>query len=108
MRSVGEVVRMKLARKLEEYFSGQLLGRGPYTTYEHAVQSTIHGQSWRPRQRRGAGAGGSGAVPHAYQFAADGAQFNPASSELFQYLANVQKDMAIHQLVSVQNAMRLS
>ncbi|MBI3712138.1 MAG: DUF1631 family protein [Burkholderiales bacterium] len=42
-------------------------------------------------------------------YAAENLGFNPASSELFQYLADIQKNMAIHQLVSgAQNAMRLS
>ena len=105
---VGEAVKNEVARKLEEYFSGQTAGpEGHAAQHEHAVRAS-HGQVGGLGNGAG-GAGGSGAVPHAYQFAADGAQFNPASSELFQYLANVQKDMAIHQLVSgAQNAMRLS
>ncbi|WMW79935.1 DUF1631 family protein [Undibacterium cyanobacteriorum] len=91
---LGEAVKNEVTRKLEQYFSGQTAG-----PEAHAAQ---HEQAVRASQ-------GGGATPHSYQFASDAGSFNPASSELFQYLANVQKDMAIHQLVSgAQNAMRLS
>ncbi len=77
----GEGGKNDVARKLEQYFSDG-------------------------RDDAAGGDGGANVYP---PYAGDGIDFNPASSELFQYLADIQKNMAIHQLVSgAQNAMRLS
>ncbi len=89
---VGEVVKNEVTKKLEQYFSTQsgLSGASEQPSVGH------------PNAAAGTGAGGM-------SFPMDRGNFQPASSELFQYLAGVQKNMAIHQLVSgAQQAVRLS
>lgn len=82
----GEAAKSDVARKLEQYFSDE---------NEQAVL--------------GDGGAAYPAYPAYSMPAGDADGFNPANSELFQYLADIQKNRAIHQLVSgAQNAMRLS
>ena len=77
----AEGAKHEVARKLEQYFS-------------------------EGADDEGVGDGGATSFP-AYANEAGG--FNPATSELFQYLAEIQKSMAIQQWVSgAQNVMRLS
>lgn len=78
---LGEGAKHEVARKLEQFFA------------EGAEDALA--------RERGAASFSS--------YAADTDTFNPASSELFQYLADIQKSMAIQQWVSgAQNVMRLS
>jgi hypothetical protein len=87
---VGEAVKNEVTKKLEQYFSAQ---SGLPEGSEQAISGQQHTVA------------GSAGMP----FPMAQSNFQPASSELFQYLAGVQKNMAIHQLVSgAQQAVRLS
>lgn len=78
---LGEGAKHEVTRKLEQFFA-------------EGAEDAL------PRER--------GAASFS-SYAADTDTFNPASSELFQYLADIQKSMAIQQWVSgAQNVMRLS
>ncbi len=97
---VGEAVKNEVTKKLEQYFSEQS------GLPSHQSVANVAG-----------GVGGIGGAVGAVSGAQGGAQFasetmgsfHPVNSELFQYLADVQKNMAIHQMVSgAQNAVRLS
>lgn len=94
---VGEAVKNEVTKKLEQYFSEQsgLPGHQPVANVASGMGGT-------------GGVGGS--AQGAAQFANEAmSSFHPVNSELFQYLADVQKNMAIHQMVSgAQNAVRLS
>lgn len=89
---VGEAVKNEVTKKLEQYFSEQ---SGATTNQQPAHQAAAsHATS------------SQAAVPFPPEMMN---AFQPANSELFQYLAGVQKNMAIHQLVSgAQHAVRLS
>ncbi|WP_395006835.1 DUF1631 family protein [Undibacterium sp.] len=91
---LGEAVKNEVTKKLEQYFSEQSgVPSNSQTATSNVVNS--HGQSH------------SQAVMQFTNEAMAGLQ--PVNSELFQYLAGVQKNMAIHQLVAgAQNAARLS
>ncbi|MBC3806911.1 DUF1631 family protein [Undibacterium seohonense] len=85
---VGEAVKNEVTKKLEQYFSEQ---SGATTSQQAAANHATSSQA---------------AVPFPQEMMN---AFQPANSELFQYLAGVQKNMAIHQLVSgAQHAVRLS
>jgi hypothetical protein len=87
---LGEAVKNEVTKKLEQYFSAQS-GLPP------GADAQVSQQQGMPT--------GAGTVPYNLGTAS----FQPANSELFQYLAGVQKNMAIHQLVSgAQQAVRLS
>jgi len=113
---LGEAVKNEVAKKLEQYFAGnemknpaepsaQMQGGSAYSA---GAGNALAGHMSAPNMGAMMGAMPMNGMPSA-PYAGDGASFNPASSELFQYLADVQKNMAIHQLVSgAQNAMRLS
>ncbi|MFZ6818155.1 DUF1631 family protein [Undibacterium sp. Ji22W] len=93
---VGEVVKNEVTKKLEQYFSEQ-----------SGIPANAVGSS---AGAAGAGAGASSSqAAGGFHFPGPATNFQPANSELFQYLAGVQKNMAIHQLVSgAQQAVRLS
>ncbi len=102
---VGEAVKNEVTRKLEQYFAGQSAGPEAHAAQHQQAVLASHGAS---ALGTAPNAGGNGSH-QPYAFSAEATNFNPASSELFQYLAGVQKNMAIHQLVAgAQNAMRLS
>lgn len=87
---VGEVVKNEVTKKLEQYFSEQagVPAAGIAGAVGSAAASLATGGVYSPGVSTG---------------------FQTANSELFQYLAGLQKNMAIHQLVSgAQNAARLS
>lgn len=120
---LGEAVKNEVAKKLEQYFAGnEIKQSAEQAAQAHAYPPMAGGMPAGSAYSANIGAIGSagqmsvanmGAMPmngmSGVPYAGDGAGFNPASSELFQYLADVQKNMAIHQLVSgAQNAMRLS
>lgn len=89
---LGEAVKNEVTKKLEQYFSEQ---SGAPNSHQTAASNAVNGQSH------------SQAAMHFANEAMAG--FQPVNSELFQYLAGVQKNMAIHQLVTgAQNAGRLS
>lgn len=104
---VGEAVKNEVTKKLEQYFSEQESDSdgqgGSYAdaggaNFGHAGEQADEGQFLGAGHRR---------LPH------EGANyhppFNPATSELFQYLADVQKSMALQQLVAgAQNTRRAS
>ncbi|MBC3881391.1 DUF1631 family protein [Undibacterium sp. LX40W] len=102
---VGEAVKNEVARKLEQYFAGQSAGPEAHAAQHQQAVLASHGGSV-------SGAGSNTGISGGHQpyaFSTEATNFNPASSELFQYLAGVQKNMAIHQLVAgAQNAVRLS
>ncbi len=102
--SVGEAVKNEVTRKLEQYFAGQSAGPEAHAAqHQQAVQANYNSGA----SSNAAAPGVGGSQPYAYS--AEARNFNPASSELFQYLAGLQKNMAIHQLVAgAQNAVRLS
>jgi hypothetical protein len=114
---LGEAVKNEVAKKLEQYFAGnevnnsaengaQGRGAGGFSYPGNAGSAAGSGQMSSPHMGGMMSMGGMTGAPY---MGGDPASFNPASSELFQYLADVQKNMAIHQLVSgAQNAMRLS
>lgn len=82
-----EGAQNEMSRKLEQYFAGQ----------NAANQDS--GGDFAATANYASGDPG----------ASEGMSLPPMSSEVFQYLAELQKSMAIHQLVSgAQNAMRLS
>nr|WP_314863809.1 DUF1631 family protein [uncultured Undibacterium sp.] len=113
---VGEAVKNEVAKKLEQYFAGNEIRNSAETSAQGRgaggfAHPGIGGQLSAPHMggmmpMSGMPMGNMTGTPF---IGGDSASFNPASSELFQYLADVQKNMAIHQLVSgAQNAMRLS
>lgn len=86
---VGEVVKNEVTKKLEQYFAEQT-----------GVPAGIAGA---------VGAAAASQATGGMYFPSQAAGFQAANSELFQYLGELQKNMAIHQLVSgAQNAARLS
>lgn len=87
---LGEAVKNEVTKKLEQYFSEQ---SGVPSSHQTVASNAINGQSQA-----------------AMQFSNEAmAGLPPMNSELFQYLAGVQKNMAIHQLVTgAQNVGRLS
>lgn len=104
---LGEAVKNEVTKKLEQYFSGNdAQGKtesGGYATSAGGFAGAV-GSSGSGSMGGGMSGGSGGSFT-----GGEARGFNPASSELFQYLADVQKNMAIHQLVSgAQNAMRLS
>ena len=102
---VGEAVKNEVTRKLEQYFAGQSAGPEAHAAQHQQAVLASHGGGGLAAN---VSAGHSG-THQPYAFSAEATNFNPASSELFQYLAGVQKNMAIHQLVAgAQNAVRLS
>ncbi|MBC3873989.1 DUF1631 family protein [Undibacterium flavidum] len=113
---VGEVVKNEVTKKLEQYFSEQsgVPSGGSGGVSGMGGGSGLGGGGGGSSGGAGsAGMAGSGAAMSqamgGMHFPNSSASFQPANSELFQYLAGVQKNMAIHQLVSgAQQAMRLS
>ncbi len=100
---LGEAVKNEVAKKLEQYFSGNEV---KHTEAAHQASGAHPGAGNMSSAQNGMAGQGLAGVPF---MGGDAGIFNPATSELFQYLADAQKNMAIQQLVSgAQNAMRLS
>ena len=96
--ALGSVAKSEVSKKLEEYFNGAQESSGLASPSSMGAMGTIAESSM---------VGGAGTEP--FDLVGESAVVNPANSELFAFLAQMQKNMAIQEWVAgTQNTARLS